>query len=234
MTQPDSNGGKIPEQLSAQSSVQSKVRQHRAAAARMLLALHQAGQLAKPESWTWNVIDVLPGWCLQDEQSRNQLQLLCGALILAPELRLWIDRELILAAHLLIGKTSFDCIVAKADLTPVPVNTKAASRFTLVANRKDVLDSIRAELLQAGASVLSASLHADLPVDMLSSMLGETAGSVSYELANKLLAQAEKLLQDNVASSAVSHQADTTINIQPPSIAPKHKPQTERRNKVFV
>lgn len=175
-------------------TVQSLKRQRRGAAAQVLLSLHQAGQLANPEQWTWEVLDALPGWCLQDEQSRNQLQVMCGALVLAPELRLWIDRELILVAHRLIGKDQFNHIVAQADRTPIAINASAADRFKSIASADALQGSVKTALLQAGASVLNATLTIDVLVALFSEMLGETAGEVSPKLANTLLTQAESLL----------------------------------------
>lgn len=174
-------------------SVQSLKRQRRGAAAKVLLALHETDQLDQPENWTWDVIDALPSWCLQDEQTRNEVQLVSGALVLAPELRLWIDRELILAAHTLIGKQCFDHIVAKADNTPIAVNASAKSRFNTAADPNSIVESVRNNLLQAGASVFKASLADELPVDMLPKIIGDTAGNVSVKFANSILDQLEEV-----------------------------------------
>lgn len=173
--------------LDSFGGVQSLKRQRRGAAAKVLLALYEADQLAEPEKWTWDAIDALPVWCLQDELTRHNTQLLCGALVLAPELRLWIDRKLIVAAHDLIGQHCFDHIVAKADNVAIAVNTFASTRISASGNREQVADSVKASLLQAGASVFKASLSDELPLNMLPNIVGETAGSISSKVANAIL-----------------------------------------------
>lgn len=182
---------------SSTGNTQSLKRQRRAAAATVLLSLHEADQLANPEQWTWDVVDALPVWCLFDEQARSHMQLLCGALVLAPELRLWIDRELIVATQNLIGKQHFEHIVAKADSTPIAVNAMAASRFKTVSNKNSITSHVEAVLLQAGASVFKASLSDELPIDMLPKILGDTAGTVSHKVAGCILDQAQQLLDES-------------------------------------
>jgi len=165
---------------STEDSTQSVKRLRRAAAARLLLGLHESGQLAQPELWTWDALDSLPGWCLQDEQTRTRLQLLCGALVLAPELRLWIDRELILAAQQLISKPFFDQVVARAEQAPISINASVASRFATATSTNAKTESVNTVFMQAGASVLKASLSEQLPVDMLCEALGDTAGDIRW------------------------------------------------------
>ena len=180
---------------------QSIKRQRRGAAARILLSLHKADQLARCELWTWDMLDALPNWCIQDEDARVELQLICGALVLAPELRLWIDRKHILAAYDLCGKKRFDCIIAKADQNPITVNAAASTRFKFVKNQAVLKDSVKSVFLQAGASVLKATLTNDLLNDMFAELLGENAGDVTEKLACNIVTQAEEMLQESVLSA---------------------------------
>lgn len=175
---------------------QSLKRQQRGAAAHILLSLHEADQLGSSELWTWDVLDALPVWCLKDESARVALQLLCGAFVLAPELRFWIDRKFILIAHELIGKEHFNHIVLKADQAPIEFNATVSDRFKSGIDESVLQDSIRTIFMQAGASVLKATLTNELLNEMFSKVLGETAGAVTSKVANNILIQAQGMLEE--------------------------------------
>lgn len=197
--------------LNLQQSEQSIKRMRRAMAARVLLSLLEADQLADPDQWTWDLIDALPTWCLQDEHARSRLQLVCGALVLAPELRLWIDREAILVAHELIGKQQFNHIVAKADSMPIAIDASAATLFKSMSSEASaVKDTIRITFLQAGASVMKATLKGDALTSIFAKVLGETAGQLSHPLANSILVQAEAVLDAYESTITADHVASVT------------------------
>lgn len=196
--------------VNTQASGQSLKRLERAAAARILLSLHEKGQLANPEQWNWGVLDALPAWCLLDEQARVQLQSVCGALVLAPELRLWIDRELISAGHSVIGLHHFNSIVARADQAKLAIDAAAGERFQSVSGKAALRDAVQSAFLQAGASVLKASLTNEVLIERFSQIPGDTAGELRHQLAEKILQQAQEMISQSdlpvkPESNAVNH-----------------------------
>ena len=185
---------------------QSRHRRIRAEAARTLLRLHADGALAEPERWTWEVLDRLPLWCLFDAERRRGLQLICGAVLIAPELRLWLERERIERVAQLIGEPVLDELLADADrlaatmadtasdtfstdvVTPGPSPSEAASSPAA----SEPLD-VEALLMAGGASVLRGTLHESLPLGALAESLGESAGELPPATAWLVLAHAERL-----------------------------------------
>ena len=190
-------------------------RRRRAAAAQVLLGLHAAGQLAEPERWDWDTLDRLPAWCLLDESSRRAVQLTAGGVLLAPALRLWIDRERIERARTLLGERPFAALLARADALaaarpgaaspPAPDDPDPAVTDADVAAAPD---EVEARLLAAGSAVLRATLHASLPLGALADSLGESAGELPAETAWTLLAHTEALLAEATPSAAAAAAPD--------------------------
>ncbi|MBX2836698.1 MAG: hypothetical protein KTR35_07580 [Gammaproteobacteria bacterium] len=183
------------------------LRSHRAKAARVLLSLFEADQLDSPEFWTWEMMDLLPGWCLDDAEVRTQLQLLCGAVALAPEVRLWIDRRQILTAQQLLGKDIFDAVVQTADEVSHGIDVPA----------EHVIEHsfIERHFMKAGASVLSSALDSRLPKQQLIGVLGESYGELNAEFAQNLVDQANRLAQTTCAMAAPSGKSAENTSAQP-------------------
>lgn len=158
-------------------NVVAQKRQIRAKAARVLLSLHAAGDLDTPSRWTWDAVDRLPAWCLASAEERTQLQLICGALYLSPDVRFWITKPALVAVQNLIGKSVFNRILAQADSMQLP----RESVSTLISDfGVDPItatpEAIQDLMLAAGSDVLCATVHASLPREMLTASLGRGLG----------------------------------------------------------
>lgn len=175
----------------------------RAVAARVLLALHAAGNLDNPARWTWESVDRLPAWCLAGAEERKKLQLTCGAMYLSPDIRFWINKSALLAVQHLLGNEVFERILAQADEMQLP----RESVLDVIAQTgldpaTAQLEQIQAVLMAAGATVLTATVHPSLPVEMLTESLGPSIGEVTEQAASTLLKAAELLIVDTVVSQA--------------------------------
>lgn len=182
-------------------SVESLRRQQRADAARLLLALHAGGNLDNPQGWSWDAVDRLPAWCLVSEPERKQIQLICGALYLSPEIRLWIQKPLLQSVQQLVGESVFQRIIEHADAMQLPreplVETIAESGIDLATADVEQMENL---LMAAGATVLSASIHESLPGDMLLASLGQGIGQMNESAAAVLLEVASALRNDSSAA----------------------------------
>jgi len=177
---------------------ESNRRQQRAKAARVLLALHGKGNLDQPGRWTWDAVDRLPAWCLADAADRQQLQVVCGALYLSPEIRFWIGKSVLSALNSLIGEAVFTQIMNHADSMQLPRDPLASvieqAKFDPSVGEAAELQKL---LMSAGASVLSATVHESLPRELLVGSLGEGCGEISHAAAQVLHDVAVVLLTPN-------------------------------------
>ncbi|MFK7855257.1 MAG: hypothetical protein AB8B79_14135 [Granulosicoccus sp.] len=175
----------------------------RAAAARVLLALHAAGNLDNPARWTWESVDRLPAWCLAGAEERIKLQLTCGAMYLSPDIRFWINKSALLAVQQLLGTELFEHILAKADEMLLP--RESVSDVIAQTGLDPVtaqMEQIQAVLMAAGATVLTATVHKSLPYEMLTESLGPGIGDITEQAATTLLKAAELLILDTGLSEA--------------------------------
>jgi len=170
-------------------------RRQRGIAANLLLSLHAGDNLQEPASWTWQLLDRLPAWCLQGAEQRGFLQLTCGALFLSPELRFWIQREALDTLREMLGDDLLDRILFRADTVDLPREPAAAMIENAGLNSAE-LDPVQLEqlLMSAGSAVLGATVHSSLPRDMLTASLGEPVGQLNENTAQALLNLAETLL----------------------------------------
>lgn len=56
----------------------------------------------------WDALLTVPHWCFSDTTENNQLQLVCGAVFLAPAIVHWIDGSRLIEARTLVGPAYFD------------------------------------------------------------------------------------------------------------------------------
>ena len=209
---------------------ESERRLVRAEAAATLLRLHEAGSLGEPERWTWDVLDRLPLWCLLDETRRRRLQLCAGAVLLGPELRLWLERERLERVAGIVGRSMLRRVLHEADALAAsvpatgggsadgPADGSAAEGRTGTPGRRPraTIDpdadaaALEAWLASCGTAVLLGSLDADLPLGGLVESLGESAGRLPPDTARALLAHAERLLVDEAAGAAEADAAART------------------------
>ena len=170
-------------------------RKQRAVAARLLLSLHAEDQLDKPSSWTWEVLNRLPSWCLLDSETRQRLQLACGALFVSAELRFWIRRDALQCLSDLLGPDVLDGVMNEADRLALP--REPAQRLLEeagVSGRAADTAMLSQALLGAGAAVLSATVHESLPRELLIQSLGLQLGSLDEATATAVLARADHIV----------------------------------------
>lgn len=180
-------------------TTQTHQRQQRAKAAQVLLSLHQQGNLEKPERWTWQALDLLPAWCLADATERQQLQQVCGALFLSPEIRFWIEKPALNALQTLIGEQVFTQIMTHADAMLLPREPVAPFIKQAVPDLSTLQpDTLQSLLMSAGATVLSATVDESLPREMLVESLGEGLAEITSEAAQALHDVAALLLSSTM------------------------------------
>lgn len=175
----------------------SSRRRVRSEAAQNLLRLHEAGVLAEPELWTWEVVDRLPLWTLLDVPQRERVQRVAGAVLLAPEMRLWISDAQLREAERLLGAEILAAVLQRADELAVSQATDPGefNRGVIEAAATPMPpEGLEARLMSAGASVLTATLHESLPVSSLADALGSSAGDLPEPIALRLLAEAEAII----------------------------------------
>lgn len=191
----------------------SERRRVRAQAARTLLQLHEAGALAEPERWTWDVLERLPLWCLLDEGARRRLQLCAGAVLLGPELRLWLERDRLDRVANIVGRSLLSRVLHEADTlaASAPASSpdareegepRPARRLRPTVARDADAAALEAWLAGCGTAVLLGTLDADLPLGGLAASLGEPSGKLPAQTARALLVHAERLLVDDAAAAA--------------------------------
>jgi len=168
----------------------------RAEAARTLLQLHAADALGEPERWSWDVLDRLPTWCLFDKERRERLQRVAGALMMGPELRLWVDREHLRRAERLLGADVLQKVLCQADSLACLIQSSddPVADDSAVPTPDEDDPSLDARLLAAGAAVLVGTLHESLPLGGLIESLGPRAGDLSEATARHVLHGAEQIL----------------------------------------
>lgn len=171
-------------------------RKQRAEAARLLLTLYVDDKLDSPQRWTWEAVDHLPQWCLVSSTDRRYLQLICGALLLSPEFRFWIQKPLLQGLHRLLGEAVFSHVTHYADQMQLPREplSEFLKQADFVAEKAEV-PALEQLLMQSGATVLAATIHESLPRDMLADSLGVGIGSISEAAACAILDVATMLAQ---------------------------------------
>ncbi|ASJ70503.1 hypothetical protein [Granulosicoccus antarcticus] len=186
------------------SSVSQRRRQ-RAVAARLLLSLHVDGNLDDPQIWNWDAVDRLPMWCLDEATRRREVQLVCGALLLSPEIRFWIKQPLLLGLQQLLGPAVFVQVIEHADVMELPREPLSGlmkqSAIDLPTAGVVELESL---LMAAGSTVLNATVHESLPRDTLVASLGQGIGNITESAAIALLDAAIALLQASQEEEAVA------------------------------
>ena len=122
-------------------------RRHRAAVAAQLIA--RAPHVV--DAIDWDTLDAAPEWMAWDAERLEALQLQVGALLLAPELRLWIDAPRLGAAARALGGPLLQALLSLPDGEVLPRDVAPAPR---IDRAEQVVPSLRA----CGAGVLLAAL----------------------------------------------------------------------------
>lgn len=135
----------------------------------------------------WDVLDGAPEWLAWDGERLEALQHLVGALMLAPELRLWIDAPRLAAATRAIGAPQLQALLTLPGDEMLP-------RDVIPAPRIERADQVAPALRACGASVLLAALHPGALRQAAALLLAPTRPSpMAGALARSLVARAMQL-----------------------------------------
>lgn len=99
----------------------------------------------------WDTLDGAPEWMAWGAEPLAALQHQVGALVLAPEMRLWIDAPRLAAATRVLGAPLLQALLALPDGEMLPRDVTPAPRI-------ERADHVAPSLRACGASVLLASL----------------------------------------------------------------------------
>ncbi|HEX6018727.1 MAG TPA: hypothetical protein VFZ28_11555 [Burkholderiaceae bacterium] len=161
----------------------SSRRRQRAALARQLIerAPHAL------DSVDWDTLDDAPEWMAWDAARLDALQQQVGALMLAPELRLWIDAARIAAATRALGAPLLHGLMALPDAEMLPRDVAPAPRI-------ERADQVAPSLCTCGAGVLLAALPSGSLRQAAALLLTPTQPSpMAGALARSLVARAMQL-----------------------------------------
>ncbi|HSW05252.1 hypothetical protein [Aquabacterium sp.] len=162
----------------------SEQRRHRAAVAQRLVDLAPAAV----DVLDWDALDQAPAWLSLPEAAQLILQARIGALLYAPELRLWIDGPRLAAARALLGDAVLDDLLTQPEA--------AMPRGLVRSPRIDHAGEVAAQLRSAGLAVLLAAMPPGLLRAIVIAATGATAASaMSAALAASLIARGRALGQ---------------------------------------
>jgi hypothetical protein len=166
-------------------------RRHRAAIAARLLA---SGADAAVAAIGWQLLETAPAWLALPDAKLATLQRQIGALIYAPEIRLWIDRPRLNAARAALGEAFMQTLLAQRDLLAFPQDTGIRPRI-------ECAEHVPTHLQVAGASVLLASMPKGPLRDAVSAAMAPTAAMpMGNEMAQSLVARAQALAAQGAGS----------------------------------
>ncbi len=160
-------------------------RRRRAAVAERLIA--RAPDTVKDVDW--DALDRAPAWLALPDAQLLELQRQVGALVHAPQMRLWIDGARLAAARAAIGDSLLQSLLAQRE-APLP-------RDVLPLPRIDAASQVAAKLQAVGAAVLLASIPSGALRHAVATVLGQAgAPALACELAQSLVARAQSLAPD--------------------------------------
>lgn len=136
----------------------------------------------------WDALDGAPEWLSLPEAAQLILQARIGALLYAPELRLWIDGPRLAAARGLLGDAVLDDLLMQPEA--------AMPRGLLRCPRIDHAGEVAPKLHGAGLAVLLAALPRGLLREIVVAATGaEAPSSMTQDLAATLITRARALGQ---------------------------------------
>jgi hypothetical protein len=167
-------------------------RRQRAAVAEQLIA--RAPHAV--DSIDWDTLDGAPEWMAWEASRLEALQQQVGALVLAPELRLWIDAPRLGAALRALGAPVLRALLALPDGEMLPRDVTPAPRI-------ERADQVAPSLRTCGASVLLASLPSGELRQAAALLLAPTRPSpMAGALARSLVVRAMQIAGRPLASKA--------------------------------
>lgn len=173
------------------------VREHRvrrAAVAQRLLALAPDAAAAIG----WDMLDQAPAWLALPEPALATFQRQIGALLHAPDIRLWIDGARLNAVRAAVGDGFLRALLAQRDGPPLPPQLAGRARI-------DRAEQVRDALQSAGAAVLYASVtSAPLRDALTASPSHVVAAPLPHAFAESLVARVLALVAQVAAAAAAT------------------------------
>lgn len=168
-------------QVPAQGEARQRRRRRAAVAAQLLaLAPDSAGSL------DWDSLERAPGWLALPGDELTALIHRVGALVAAPQLRLWIDGARLDAARSAVGAAFLQSLLARRDNTLLPRDVTPCPRI-------EVAEQVAPALHGAGAAVLLAATPTAALRKLLSAAWAAAPAAMATELAQSQIAQAQAL-----------------------------------------
>jgi hypothetical protein len=168
----------------AMAPLDVRERRRRRAAVATRLATGNADAVAVVD---WHMLDAAPAWLALRDAELATLQRRIGALLYAPEIRLWIDHARLAAARTALGETFMQALLAQRDLLAFPIDAGARPRI-------NAADQVPVQLQLAGAAVLLASLpQGPLRQAMSTAWTTVAAAPMAAELAQSYVTRGQSL-----------------------------------------
>lgn len=146
----------------------------------------------------WEMLESAPAWLALPDAKLATLQRQIGALLYAPEIRLWIDGARLNAARTVLGDTFLKTLLAQRDLHAFPQDTGTRPRI-------DTAEHVPTHLQVAGASVLLASIpQGPLRRAVATAMAPTAAMAMACEMAQALVTRVQSLATQGSSSSPLS------------------------------
>ncbi len=177
----------------ALAAIEIRERRRRRAAIATRLVASGADALSALD---WQMLETAPAWLALPDAKLAVMQRQIGALLYAPEIRLWIDGARIGAARATVGEGFFQALLAQRDLAAFPQDTGTRRRI-------DQAEQVAPHLQMAGAAVLLASLTEGPLRRVVTAAMAPTAPApIAAELAQSLIARAQSLAQQNTPAQS--------------------------------
>ena len=179
-------------------SAARRTRLHRISAAQFLASLESSCSVDELAQIDWNALEAVPHWCLAERATTNRLQLVSGAVLLAPFIVQWLDGKRIKQARTLVGDHYFDAAMRVG-----------ASRVSTESYQSS--EPVPELLASAGAAVIVGAvehpaiqkiLSKQFPMDV--KQLDENVATSVYRLALEIIDQLQ------VSTAPIENRASRT------------------------
>jgi hypothetical protein len=144
----------------------------------------------------WDVLDRAPAWLALNDSQLAIVMRQVGAIVCAPQIRLWIDGARLAAARAALGDAFVQALAAQRDAPWLPPALAPCPRI-------DTAEKVGAELQAAGAAVLLATLPTGPLRRVLGDVLGAAAAPMAAQLAQSFVERAGALVAQCAAAPAV-------------------------------
>ncbi len=182
-----------PAQGPAAAIAATRARRHRRAAVAQRLLAKGGDAIAAID---WDGLDRAPEWLSLAEPQLAILMRQVGAVVCAPQIRLWIDGPRVAAAREALGECFMRALAAQRDAPQLPGDLAPQARI-------DEAGQVAGQLQSCGAAVLLATLTDGLLRRAAAAAFAPaTAAPMAVELAQSLIQSARALAAQGAAPAA--------------------------------